>query len=250
MQGTVTRKLGGLVAATALFISQAAAADPTLQINGIAVNPGANPADVVGATDQLLGSAIGKLSTGRLLLLASLADGDNPATHSFAVLNKSAAAGEEFANKLVADPAWAQFQGAMAKLGTITSTARYRTVKSWGDISDSDVVWLGVGLVVKDVPAFLAARERYTASATGKKFPGQGHLSAVVAAGAAPVTHIISVGYASEAEMESWGVTNRASADWQAYQTEIQSSAQVVGFTLSRVVKSWGPATMKDVAAP
>jgi hypothetical protein len=250
MQGTSTRKLGGLVAATALFIAQAVAADPTLQINGIALNPGANPADVVAATDQLMGSAIGKQATGRLLLLASMADGDNPATHSFAVLFKSAAAGEAFNQKLYADPAWAQFEAAMTKLGTVSSTARYRTIKSWGDISDNDVVWLGVALVVKDAPAFLAARDRYQASETGKKFPGQGHLSAVVAAGASPVTHIISVGYASEAEMESWGTVNRASADWQAYQTAAQSSAQVVGFTLSRVVKSWGPATMKDVAAP
>jgi hypothetical protein len=250
MQGTSTRKLGGLVAATALFIAQAVAADPTLQINGIALNPGANPADVVAATDQLMGSAIGKQATGRLLLLANLADGDNPATHSFAVLNKSAAAGEAFGQKLVADPAWGQFQAAMAKLGTIASQSRYRTIKSWGDISDGDMVWLGVALVVKDVPAFLAARDRYQASETGKKFPGQGHLSAVVAAGASPVTHVISVGYASEAEMESWGALNRASADWQAYVTASQSSAQVVGFTLSRVVKSWGPATMKDVAAP
>ncbi len=250
MKATGIRKMGGLFAATALFIAQASAADPTLQINGIALNPGANPADVVAATDQLMGSEILKQGTGRLLLLASLADGDNPATHAFAVLNKSAAAGEAFGQKLAADPAWAQFQGAMAKLGTITNTARYRTIKSWGDISDSDAVWLGVALVVTDVPAFLAARDRYQASETGKKFPGQGHLSAVVAAGASPVTHVVSVGYASEAEMESWGTVNRASADWQAYQTAIQGSAQVVGFTLSRVVKAWGPATMKDVAAP
>jgi hypothetical protein len=250
MQGTRSRKLGGLVAATALFIAQAAAGDPQLQINSIALNPGANPADVVAATDQLMGSAIGKQATGRLLLLASVADGDNPASHSFVILNKSAAAGEAFNQNLYADPAWAQFQAAMAKLGTIAGTARYRTIKSWGDITDSDVVWLGVALVVKDVPAFLAARERYAASETGKKFPGQGHLSAVVAAGASPVTHVISVGYASEAEMESWGTVMRASADWQAYQAAIQGSAQVVGFSLSRVVKSWGPASMKDVAAP
>jgi hypothetical protein len=249
MQGSLS-KLGGLAAATALFIAQAAGADPAFQLNSIALNPGANPADVIAATDQLLASTIGQQATGRLLLSVSVADGDDPTTHGFAILNKSAAASEAFNQKLYADPAWAQFQAAMGKLGTITNTARYRTIKSWGDISDSDVVWLGVALVVKDVPAFLAARDKYSASETGKKFPGQGHLSAVVAAGASPVTHVVFVGYASEAEMESWGTVNRASADWQSYQTAIQSSAQVVGFTLSRVVKSWGPATMKDVAAP
>lgn len=250
MSGTRSRKLGGLVAATALFIAQAAAADPMLHLNGIALNPGANPADVVAATDQLMGSAIGKQATGRLLLLAAIADGDSPTTHSYAILNKSAAAAEAFNQKLFPDPAWAQFQASMAKLGTVTSTARYRTIKSWGDISDDDAVWVGVALVVKDAPAFLAARDRYGASETGKKFPGQGHLAGVIAAGASPVTHLISVGYASEAEMENWARVTRASADWQAYQNEIRDNAQVMGFTLSRVVKSWGPATLKDVSAP
>jgi hypothetical protein len=122
-------------------------------------------------------------------------------------------------------------------------------MKSWGDISDQDVVWLSVAFTVTDQPAFLAARDRYTASETGKKFPGQGHLSAVVAAGASPVTHVITIGYASEAEMESWGSLNRASADWQTYLDASRGSAEVVGLTLSRVVKSWGPATMKDVSA-
>jgi hypothetical protein len=183
-------------------------------------------------------------------LLSSLADGENQATHSFVTLNKSAAAGEAFSQKLIVDPAWAQFQGALAKLGSVTSTARYRIMKSWGDISDQDVVWLSVAFTVTDQSAFLEARDRYTASETGKKFPGQGHLSAVVAAGASPVTHVITIGYASEAEMESWGSLNRASADWQAYLDASRGSAEVVGLTLSRVVKSWGPATMKDVSAP
>lgn len=250
MQGLLISKLGGLAAATALFVAQTSAADPTFHLTGFALNPGANVADVVTATDQFLASEIGQQRPGRLLLVANLADGDNPATHGFAILNKSAASGEAFSQKLIGDPAGAQFQGALAKLGTVTSQVRHRTIKSWGDISDQDVVWLGVALRVTDVPAFLAARDRYQASETGKKFPGQGHVSAIVAAGASPVTHVISVGYASEAEMESWGSVNRASADWQAYQTALQGNAEVLGFTLSRVVKAWGPATMKDVAAP
>jgi len=244
-----SRKIGGLFCATALLVSQSAWADPTLQLNGIALSPGASTADVVAATDQLMGSTIGKQATGRLLLLANVADGDNPASHTFAILNKSAAEGEAFLQRLSADAAWTQFQRSMSRLGKITGQARYRTIASWGDISDSDVVWFGVALAVKEPAAFLAARERYQASETGKKFPGQGHLSAVVAAGASPVTHIISVGYASEAEMESWAAVNRASADWQAFMAANRDNVQVLGFTLSRGVQAWGNATLKDVSA-
>jgi hypothetical protein len=250
MQGTRSWQIGGLVAAAALLTAQVSAADPTSQINGIALSPGATVVDLVAAGDRFMASDIGKQAPGRVMLFANTADGDSPATHSFVVLNKSAASGEAYSQKLVGTPAMAEFQAAAAKLSTTTSTARYRTVKSWGDISDTDAVWLGVALAVKDVPAFLAARDRYRATETGKKFPGQGHLAAVVAAGASPVTHVIFVGYANEAEMESWGAVNATSADWQAFQAEISDNAQVLGFTLSRLVKSWGTATMRDVSAP
>jgi hypothetical protein len=249
MQGRRSSIASGLAAVLVLVVAQSALADRTWQLNGVALNPGANPADVVAATDKLLASPIGKQATGRVMLLANIADGDNPATHSYVILNKSAAEGEVYGQKLYADPAWAQFQSALANLSGGGATVRNRTIKSWGDISDSDVVWLGVFLAVRDEQAVLAARERYAASATGKKFPGQAHFSAVVAGGASPVTHTFSVGYASEAEMESW-TASRAGADWQAYQRDLRANAEILGFTLSRVVKSWGPATMKDVSAP
>ena len=109
MKGTGKWKFGGLAAATALLVAHGAAADPSFQLTGIALNPGANPADVVAATDQMMGSELFKQATGRVLLLVNLADGDDPGTHSFAVLNKSAAASEAFGQKLITDPAWAQF---------------------------------------------------------------------------------------------------------------------------------------------
>ena len=112
------------------------------------------------------------------------------------------------------------------------------------------MVWLGVFLAVRDEQKVLAARDHWGASEMGKKFPGQAHLSAVVAAGSSPATHVFTVGYASEAEMESWTAQSRVSAEWRAYQTELRANADVLGFTLSRVVKSWGPASMKDVSAP
>ena len=88
------------------------------------------------------------------------------------------------------------------------------------------------------------------ASPTGKKFPGQVYLSEVVAGGISPVSHVISVGYASEAEMDSWTEVSRASADWSTYLTASRKSAQYLGASLARDVKSWGEATLKELTAP
>jgi hypothetical protein len=243
------RKLGGLVAAAALTIAQAAVADPSLQINAFQVESGASVAKVIAATDQLMASAIGKAMPGRLMLFSTIAAGDDPASHSYSILNKSAAEGEAYSAKLGADAAWAPFEAAFDANAKITSATRLRGVRSFGDIRDDDPVWTAVLLRVTDVPKMLAARARYEASATAKKFPGQWHLNAVVAGGANPATHVIHVGYASEAEAESWMATQSASADWQAYIAEIQDVSQVLGTTMHRLVKSWGSATTKDLVA-
>jgi hypothetical protein len=248
MSVTRTSYLGGLGAVLVLSATVAASADPSWQLNGLRLNPGSSPADLIAATDRLMASPIGKQAPGRLLLLVNMADGDDPDTNAYVILNKSAADGEAYGAKLFADSAFAQFEAELAKLSTGGATVRNRTVKSWGDFSDADVVWLTVYLAVKDEAAVLAARDRWGASESGKKFPGQAHLSAVVAGGAGPVTHVLTVGYASEAEMESWGAQSRKTAEWQAYQKDLRAAADVLGFALSRTLKAWGPATMKDLS--
>ena len=103
---------------------------------------------------------------------------------------------------------------------------------------------------VKDEPAFLAALNKLMASPTGKKFPGQVYLSSVRAGGLTPVTHLISVGYASEAEMEAWLATRDASKDWKAYLDTSDKFGELLGSSMARDLKSWGPATLADIVAP
>jgi len=203
---------------------------------------------VVAAADTLMNSAAGKEFPGKLLLQAEVADGSNPATHSFVPIYKTAAQREAYLQKLQADPAWNDFLGEMTKLSQPVATNLYRVVKSWGEIVDTDHVWMGYAFHVTDEPSFLAALARLMASPTGKKFPGQVYLSEVVAGGITPVTHLISVGYASEAEMEGWNASLSTSADWAAYLKASRKAAEFLGGSLSRDLKTWGPATLSSLA--
>jgi hypothetical protein len=207
-----------------------------------------NAALVQAAADTLMSSPTGKTFPGKLLLQIEVADGANPATHSFVPIYKSVADREAFVEKLQADPAWNVFRDEMAKLSQPVSTMLYRVAKSWGDRADTDHVWMGHAFHVTDVPAFLAALDKLMMSPTGKKFPGQVYLSEVVAGGITPVTHLISVGYQSEAEMAAWTVTRDASADWAAYLKASRKAAEYLGANLSRDLKSWGPATFNALA--
>ena len=238
----------GLAAIGFLLFAHVAAAQPTWSSISISTTPANLPA-VQAAVDTLLSSAAGKEFPGKLLLLAEVADGSNPATHSFVPLYKTAAEREAYIQKLQADPAWNVFLTDLTKLSQPVSTVLFRTVKSWGEIVDTDHVWMGYAFTVNDEPAFVAALDKLMASPTGKKFPGQVYLSVVVAGGITPVTHVVSVGYASEAEMETWGATRDASADWATFMKESRKDAEYLGGSLARELKSWGPATLSTLTA-
>ena len=116
-----------------------------------------------------------------------------------------------------------------------------RCVNSNGDISDDDVVWQNFAFDVSDPAAFVAANLRFLQTDTGKRFPGQVHVTFTVAAGPSPATHSIIVGYASEAEMEAWNDSNVGNPEWAAYLAQLQNSSEFLGATLSRTIAAWGP---------
>jgi hypothetical protein len=238
MPRIVSRTLGGLLASIA--VAAVTTADPSLHLNAFALKPGGTEAQEIAAADALMASAVGKAAPGRVTLYRTIAAGSDPATHTYAISNPSVAQGEAFDTKLYADAAWASYVRAFEAHATPVSSTRFRTVRSWGDVNDTDAVWTVVLLRITDVPKFLAARARFEATETGKKFPGQWHLNAVVAGGVSPVTHQVAAGFASEAEADAWSAAQRANSDWQTYLNETRDISQTVGFSMHRVVKAWG----------
>jgi hypothetical protein len=208
-----------------------------------------NAPKILAAADTMTSSAVFKQFPGKLLLQAHIADGSNPATHSFVPIYKSTADRESFLQKLQADPAWATFTATMGAASQPVSTVLFSNLKSWGDVNDTDHVWAAHVFNIEDPAALVAAVDKLMASKTGKKFPGQVHLSAVVAGGMTPVTHTISVGYASQTEMDAWISTRNASKDWTAYQDSVEDNAEFLGTSLARDLKTWGSAALADLTA-
>ncbi len=234
----------GILAIGLLFFSHAAMA-ATWSIISFSTQP-QNADKIVAAADALMSSEAGKTFPGRLFLQVNVADGDNPATHAFVPVYKTAADREAFVAKLQQDPAWATFQKAMTRLTEPVSNVMYRTIKRWGEISDDDVVWRVHSFNVSAAAAFGAALDKFMASKTGQKFPGQVFLSPVVSGGLTPVSHVISVGQVSEAAIEAWEQTLVDNDDWQDYIDASQEAAEYLGNTMIRTLKTWG-ATLDEV---
>jgi hypothetical protein len=243
------RKVCFVVLACFLF-GHTAAAEPAWSQISFSTTASSAP-KVLAAADKLMSSEVGKTFPGKLLLQANTADGSNPATHAFAPIFKSVADREAFGQRLQASPVWTEFLGVLEKETEPGGTVLWDVVKSWGDINDTDDVWMGHAFNVSDAAKLLAALDKLMASETGQKFPGQVYLSVVIAGGISPVSHTISVGYDSQAEMAAWLKVRNASKDWTAYVDATGPEvAEYLGGSMASTLKTWGPATLKELSAP
>jgi len=229
-----------------LFLGHEAAAQASWSAIGFSALP-QNTSALVAAADELMASPVGKTFPGQLYLQTNVADGSEPATHTWVPVYESAGQREAWIAKLQTSPAWSTFLWKIQQLSEPVGTTLYRTIGSWGDVNDRDSVWLTHSFAVSDPPAFRAAVDALLSSPTGKKFPGQVHVSTVVAGGLTPVSAVISVGYASEAEMEAWVATRNASADWATYLEASGKVSEYLGTNLARTVERWGAATLRQL---
>ena len=171
-------------------------------------------AKIVAASDELMASSFAKSNfKGSSHLDMYIANGSNTATHSFAVLQPSMAAHQEWMTSLQNSPEGQKFFTVLNENSTPITERINSFIQSYGTASNDDVVWLIHQLNVKPskVAAVMKAFEKIDNDTQGQ-FPGQFGLSAV-AFGQEDATHLLTVGYSSIEEMESWEdqlATNKA----------------------------------------
>lgn len=227
------------VAAVLSLLSSAAFAGPMWESFGIAAKQSDAP-KIVAATDKFMTSAEGKAFPGKLIMMTNVANGADPTTHSWVAIYNSTADAERWGASLENAKSWTDFMNAVSPITTPTVDARYALVKSWGKADDATSVWHGHMIKSSDPAKTAAALDKWFNSSKGKTFPGEAYLSAPIAAGPTPMTHLISVGFKSEADMETWSDSLQGNADYVAFINEFLATTEYLGATLSREVKEWG----------
>ncbi len=215
-------------------------AQPGLQATSVAVDP-MQQGKVLEAMDTWM-NGFGKKSKGRVILQAHVADGANPATHTFGVMFSSAAENEAF-NEMVQSEGmeeWMAFLKKVTPISRMISTARSTFVRSWGDISDDHDVWIVHTFTARNDPSVVQAMEAWMNSPTGKKFPGEVHLMATIAGGMGAPSHMIAVGFESQAQMEEWNAISGPSADLGRLLSSLNVLTDYHGANLVENIGQWG----------
>ena len=200
--------------------------------------------EVVAALDEWMASDAGKKYKGRLLLQAHTQDGANPATHSIVGIYSSMTEAEAFGDYVRGNKdalaAWMTMVGKVSPISTQTSTARYARLAGWGDMSDKDRIWMQHSITTQDAPSTYRAIDAWMKSDSGKKFPGQLHLSQTVAAGIGASSHAVTIGFESLAEMEKWNEMSAGSAELSQLLHTFSVVNEYHGANLATDVKAWG----------
>lgn len=208
------------------------------------------PADVpkfLAAYDKWMASASGKTFNGRIVMATVMADGMDPASHVMTSAYKSMADYDTYQQAALKDPAREEFLATVVPIAQLLLTGRSELVRSWGDVNDTDTIWQTHLFDVTDQAAVVAAEDAWFATPMGKAFPGQVHLSAIIAGGDGAPSHVMQVGWANVAEMEAYGDKYADDPAWTKFLTAMQAASKYRGANLARTLKTWGPATLKSL---
>lgn len=159
-------------------------------------------------------------------------NGQSRATHSFSVLHASRTDMANYWLNIQQTPEWIAMSATQATLASPVSDFAATIVKGWGEVSNSDTRWVTMYLNVSDPAALLSAFDKAMGSSTGKKFPGQMWLSQIEFGHDRPggiATHVLTAGYESTAERESWMDRMNGSKEGKAMWASVRKTSEIVG---------------------
>jgi len=221
------------------LIAMSATAGSNWESTGFTIAP-KDVQSVIDATDKFMATETGKAMPGTLSFMARTVDGADPATHSFLSSVDSIAEREKWTSTLQGNADWTALVDAVSEVSQIQATYRLGFDKNWGDTGDDDTHWELHLISVKNPAKYVEALDVLMASSASEKFPGSLWLSSVMAGGNNPVSHVVSVGYASAAEAEAWNDPLVKTQAWADFLAATEKVSEFRGTILMRTLKTWG----------
>ena len=174
--------------------------------------------NIINATDKFMASRfVQENFKGSLHLNAWIANGHSEATHGFAVLQPSLTAHTQWVAAMNQSKEGQEFGSVLRENSSPVFQRINSFLETYGSPSNEDTYWEVHEFSAKpsDVNAIARATQKMD-QAIKADFPGQFGLSAV-SFGSGEVTHLLTVGFSSIAELEAWEdsvPTNKAVQKW------------------------------------
>lgn len=201
-----------------------------------------DPAGVIAAMDKLQASSTGQQSTARVILNQYLANGESLATHQILVVYPSTEEMDANIARNALSPDWAVFLEEIQAVATVEAEGIGQILAIGGDVDNSVASAMGrtnmyYQISVSDPAAYASAWSDFTSDNANTGVVS--YLSAVLAFGSNPSTHVVNNVYSSPGEAVANMPQNYEG--WDAFSQRVSNIRTVEGRGLSVVVAEWLP---------
>jgi len=228
------KKLSSIIFLSILIYSQQSLAQVVFQLYELTVS---NPAGVVGAMNKLQASPTGQKSSANVFLFQSIANGENPATHTVLVVHSSP---EEMAANMALNLVSSDsvtFQTEVAQAAQMVSSEVGEFLAFGGaqsNITSPNRVGMGYQMSVSDPAAYASAFADLSAMNSDT---GWSVLSSLIADGTNPATHVV-VNWANSID-ELLNNQPQDYAGWESFSQRVKGIREIESTEILIQIASW-----------
>ncbi len=154
-----------------------------------------------------------KKFNGKIWFNVNVADGTDPATHSFATVYESLEDFERLSAELAVSEDWNKFRRGLAAAGELVNTASYMHVKGWGEHPKDKSAFIGQVIQVTNPVGYMGALTKMMGESYMDELPGALDVWQILAGGPPGATHLVVFGYDRFSEGSNF--TNKMSSNPQ-----------------------------------
>jgi hypothetical protein len=201
----------------------------------------------VSAVSDFMSSETFEAFPGKILFNASVVNGDNPATHSFAVIYPSVEAMETNNANLVGNKDWNQFRASLDSAGDSVGETLYMHVAGFGPQDDDQRSWVGQVLQVRNPANYVRDLGSMMQTDTMKAVPGSIDIWQVVAGGVPGATHVAVFGYKSFTAGTNFLSSSAQNPEFVSGMMALGKSRTILGSLWTQTAAEFGPMSMADI---
>lgn len=185
-----------------------------------------------------------KQFNGKIWFNVNVADGSDPATHSFATVYDSVEDFEQLSAALADNDDWNRFRKGLDAAGNLISTSTYLHVKGWHDHPKDKSAFMGQVLQVNNPPAYMAALNKMMAANFMKDFPGGLDVWQVLSGGPPGATHLVVYGYDRFSDGVNYTVKMSQNPQFGAALAGLGKYRSTLGFVWTSSPAKFGPSQL------
>lgn len=199
------------------------------------------------AFEEFRKSEIYQQFKGKIWFNVNVADGADPATHSFATVYDSLEEFEELSAQLAVNDDWFKFRRALSAAGNLVTTTTYMHVSGYGHHPKDKSAFVGSIAQVTNPRAYIASLDEMMAANYMADFPGSLDVWQILSGGPPSASHLVVFGYDRFSEGVNYFNKMANNPEFTASFANLSQHRNLLGTIWVNSVGKFGPSDLKGM---